>query len=181
MSIWTAIKNNGVYGQPTPKKGAKGAKGKKRKQRNRILCDVAIKLARGETVAPEFLEFAASRGTSNVSSKKQTPAKQSPRKKSRFSGFYASEEWKRARYAALLKSDGSCECCGASKRDGIRLNVDHKEPLSKRWDLRLEPRNHQVLCASCNWGKGGTAKDWTDQDPDELTASFRAAMANDRM
>lgn len=40
------------------------------------------------------------------------------------------------------------------------MNVDHIKPLHKRWDLRLNPRNLQTLCASCNWGKGATEKDW---------------------
>jgi 5-methylcytosine-specific restriction endonuclease McrA len=173
MSIWNSIKNNGVYGS-SPKKASKS---KTRKQRNGILCDVAIKLARGEPVERALVDFAASRGVSNIPTKKPEPK---PRKKSRFSAFYASEAWKRARYAALEKADGRCECCGASKHDGASLQVDHKEPLSRRWDLRLDPSNHQVLCASCNWGKGGTSRDWTKQEPDELTTAFHDAMADDR-
>ncbi|MBL8292820.1 MAG: HNH endonuclease [Bryobacterales bacterium] len=34
-------------------------------------------------------------------------------------------------------------------------NADHIKPLSKRWDLRVGPRNLQTTCASCNWWKGG--------------------------
>ncbi len=35
------------------------------------------------------------------------------------------------------------------------MNVDHIKPPSPRWDLRLDRRNLQTACASCNWGKGG--------------------------
>jgi 5-methylcytosine-specific restriction endonuclease McrA len=73
--------------------------------------------------------------------------------------FYRSQEWKRARYEQLTRSC-RCAACGASAKDGARMNVDHVKPLHKRWDLRLSPGNLQTLCASCNWGKGGTEKDW---------------------
>jgi 5-methylcytosine-specific restriction endonuclease McrA len=69
--------------------------------------------------------------------------------------FYRSAEWKRARYAVLARQP-RCATCGATAQDGARMNVDHIRPLSRRWDLRLDPRNLQTLCASCNWGKGGT-------------------------
>lgn len=68
--------------------------------------------------------------------------------------FYQSAAWKRARYETLIRCP-SCVICGRSAKDGARMNVDHIKPLSKRWDLRLDPRNLQTACASCNWGKGG--------------------------
>lgn len=40
------------------------------------------------------------------------------------------------------------------------MNVDHIKPLHQYWDLRLKARNLQTLCASCNWGKDHTEKDW---------------------
>lgn len=73
--------------------------------------------------------------------------------------FYRSPEWKRARYEQLARSC-RCAACGVSPRDGARMNVDHIKPLHRRWDLRLHTRNLQTLCASCNWGKGATEKDW---------------------
>jgi 5-methylcytosine-specific restriction endonuclease McrA len=54
-----------------------------------------------------------------------------------------------------LSRSPACFLCGRSARDGARMNVDHIKPLSKRWDLRLDPRNLQTACASRNWGKGG--------------------------
>jgi hypothetical protein len=73
------------------------------------------------------------------------------------SRFYRSAAWKRARYEALSRSP-ACLACGRSARDGAKMNVDHIKPLSKPWDLRLDQRNLQTMCASCNWGKGGTEK-----------------------
>jgi 5-methylcytosine-specific restriction endonuclease McrA len=55
----------------------------------------------------------------------------------------------------VLRREPCCRHCGVSAADGARMNVDHRKPLSKRWDLRLKRRNLQTLCASCNWGKGG--------------------------
>lgn len=56
------------------------------------------------------------------------------------------------RYDALIRNP-SCMVCGASARSGARMNVDHINPLSRRWDFRVSARNLQTLCASCNWGK----------------------------
>lgn len=67
--------------------------------------------------------------------------------------FYSSREWGAARYAALVKSDGRCSCCGAGKIDGARLHVDHIKPRSKFPELALDPENLQVLCDLCNVAK----------------------------
>lgn len=69
--------------------------------------------------------------------------------------FYKTAEWAQARYTVLQRDGSHCRVCGRSPKDGVRLNVDHKKPLSKRWDLRLKLQNLQVLCQSCNRGKGG--------------------------
>lgn len=86
---------------------------------------------------------------SSLKAKKQTNA-----------DFYRTPEWKRARYKALKKSDGRCECCGAGKPQGAVLNVDHIKPLHRYPELALRQSNLQVLCGSCNQGKG--ARDETD-------------------
>lgn len=80
--------------------------------------------------------------------------------------FYRSHDWKRARYDALMKSDGRCECCGRSRADGATLNVDHIKPVKKYWNLRLDLDNLQVLCGSCNAGKGN--RDETDWRVDNM-------------
>src|SRR5258708_5315977 len=74
--------------------------------------------------------------------------------------FYKSEEWIQARYAALKRSNGHCQCCGAGPEHGAVLNVDHIKPRKRYPDLALEVSNLQVLCAKCNKGKGG--RDQTD-------------------
>ena len=74
--------------------------------------------------------------------------------------FYLSVEWEEARYQALKKSKGKCECCGASKKDGAILHVDHIRPKHIAPELALSVWNLQVLCAPCNRGK--SYKDTTD-------------------
>ena len=71
------------------------------------------------------------------------------------------QEWRSVRYQALLRSDGRCDCCGASKKDGKRLHVDHIKPKSKFPALSLTLSNLQVLCEDCNLGKSNTDEtDW---------------------
>lgn len=67
--------------------------------------------------------------------------------------FYASREWASVRYAALLRADGRCACCGASRNDGAILHVDHVKPRSKFPELALSLDNLQVLCNLCNMAK----------------------------
>ena len=78
----------------------------------------------------------------------------------KITAFYKTAEWKRVRYDALAANDGRCELCGISKHEGAVLNVDHIRPLRLHWDRRLDPSNLQVLCGSCNQGKGN--RDDTD-------------------
>lgn len=74
--------------------------------------------------------------------------------------FLMSGEWKEIRYRVLRASNGKCSCCGASPLDGIVLNVDHIKSRIKYPELALTISNLQVLCSSCNHGKGW--KDETD-------------------
>lgn len=68
--------------------------------------------------------------------------------------FYKSVEWKRARYETLRRNP-RCSICGRGVKDGVVMQVDHIQPLSRRWDLRLAPANLQSACRGCNFGKGG--------------------------
>ncbi len=83
--------------------------------------------------------------------------------------FYESWEWTTLRMKVLKVNNGRCECCGAGASDTtvggdlVRLHVDHIKPISKYWELRLDLKNLQVLCAECNRGKG--AWDETDWRP----------------
>lgn len=95
------------------------------------------------------------------SMKANRKARQKAKTKSlRKGNFYQSEGWKQARYDAIKRHGARCQSCGNSPQTGAILNVDHIQPLSKRWDLRLDPDNLQVLCSACNWGKG--SRDTTD-------------------
>lgn len=92
------------------------------------------------------------------SKKKKRKTKSSKKYTSVGTEFYKTAEWKRLRYD-VLKNTNYCQCCGAKPPDVV-LHVDHIKPISKRPDLMKDPNNLQVLCASCNWGKG--ARDSTD-------------------
>ena len=74
--------------------------------------------------------------------------------------FYKSREWKEFRYQVLTRLGARCQACGVTPAQGAIMNVDHIVPISKAWERRLDMTNMQVLCASCNRGKG--AHDQTD-------------------
>lgn len=78
--------------------------------------------------------------------------------------FYETREWRELRYLALRNTDGRCQCCGGSAKDGLRIHVDHIQPRYKRPDLSLCLDNLQVLCEDCNFGKGAwDATDWRNK------------------
>lgn len=105
--------------------------------------------------------------------------------------FYASWDWKRLRMETLERDGRVCVSCGATPGHGVRLVVDHIKPLGEFWELRLEPKNTQVLCNDCNMGKGNwlhksfkEAESTADHSPaqedrDELNDEFRAIMRED--
>lgn len=75
--------------------------------------------------------------------------------KAQSSSFYQTWEWKKLRYAALMKHGHRCMCCGwtlASGRPDV-LVVDHIKAVKLRPDLALDIDNLQVLCGDCNMGK----------------------------
>jgi 5-methylcytosine-specific restriction endonuclease McrA len=80
--------------------------------------------------------------------------------------FYKSWEWRTLRVKVLQAQGRECKCCGAKPGqlteggEPVRLVVDHIKPLATHWHLRLTARNLQVLCDTCNQGKG--AWDQTD-------------------
>ena len=74
--------------------------------------------------------------------------------------FFSSREWLTLRYAALREHGFACQCCGATRDDGVKLHVDHVLPRSKFPKLQWELSNLQVLCDACNLGKGA----WDDTD-----------------
>lgn len=93
--------------------------------------------------------------------KKASKARKQPKKNGGSANqFLSSREWKEIRYRALKRSNGRCQCCGRGPADGAVLNVDHIKPRHKYPELALDINNLQVLCGSCNSGKGG----WDETD-----------------
>jgi HNH endonuclease len=74
--------------------------------------------------------------------------------------FYSSFEWRKLRYEILKESDHRCACCGTSTHDGAALTVDHIKPIRHFPHLALDKQNLQVLCRTCNIGKGS----WDETD-----------------
>ncbi len=110
----------------------------------------------------------------------KTDGRKSPGKGSR-EQFYLSWEWRELRMTVLKKHGARCQCCGASRAhvtaagSPVRICVDHIQPLSKRWDLRLDPDNLQVLCDECNQGKGAwDTTDWREALTESEAASIAA-------
>lgn len=82
----------------------------------------------------------------------------------RFTKFYSSRAWRRARYEFLKRQPRPlrCACCGATTAD-TRLAVDHIEPIKKNWERRLDQTNFQLLCAGNDGCAGNLAKGSRDQ------------------
>ncbi|NNM31964.1 MAG: HNH endonuclease [Gemmatimonadetes bacterium] len=75
--------------------------------------------------------------------------------------FLRSWAWLRLRMKVLEKRGARCECCGATRDDGVRIHVDHIKPRRHFPEMALEESNLQILCDQCNRGKGNwSEKDW---------------------
>ncbi|MBQ2781139.1 MAG: HNH endonuclease [Clostridia bacterium] len=55
------------------------------------------------------------------------------------------------RYEILRRDDFSCQLCGSTAKDGVKLHIDHIIPVSKGG--HTTPENLRVLCDRCNLGK----------------------------
>jgi 5-methylcytosine-specific restriction endonuclease McrA len=76
-------------------------------------------------------------------------------------GFYDSRAWLDLRYRVLAKYGSTCQCCGASRKTGATMHIDHIKPRSLFPQLELDFDNLQVLCSECNIGKSNIdATDW---------------------
>lgn len=64
----------------------------------------------------------------------------------RFTKFYKSHEWKAVRNYVIQRANGMCEQCLLEGRSVQGKIVDHKIPLRKAWDKRLDPNNLWYLC-----------------------------------
>lgn len=75
--------------------------------------------------------------------------------------FLESYAWRRVRMEALKKHGAVCQCCGASRKTGAVVHVDHIKPRKLYPHLALDINNLQVLCHECNHGKGNwDMTDW---------------------
>ena len=75
--------------------------------------------------------------------------------------FLESYEWRKVRMQALKKYGATCQCCGASRKTGAVIHVDHIKPRKLFPHLALSLDNLQVLCHECNHGKGNwDMTDW---------------------
>ena len=85
--------------------------------------------------------------------------------------FYKTEEWQILRDTFILKQKFLiCKECDYPRFNGgskqvheysvSSFDVDHKEPIKYRWDLRLDENNLQILCKYCNKKKGNNRLGW---------------------
>lgn len=73
--------------------------------------------------------------------------------------FYSSDAWRKLRYRTIQTRGRRCQAC-RTDTPGIRYHVDHIKPRSHYPHLALLDSNVQVLCQTCNMGKG--SEDETD-------------------
>ncbi len=78
--------------------------------------------------------------------------------------FYTSREWRELRFKVLEKYGAICMLCNATRKDGVKIHVDHIKPRSKYPELELCFDNLQVLCEDCNLGKSNKSE--VDYRPD---------------
>ncbi len=75
--------------------------------------------------------------------------------KEQATAFYKTPEWK-ALSAELKRSAGpTCVMCDRDfEKYQLVKNADHIKPLMYAWELRLDPKNIQIICNECNKAKG---------------------------
>jgi hypothetical protein len=75
--------------------------------------------------------------------------------------FYQSREWISIRYQVLKRYGAICQCCGHTWSRDNPIQVDHIRSRHLNPELALDITNLQILCKSCNKGKGYLdATDW---------------------
>jgi 5-methylcytosine-specific restriction endonuclease McrA len=64
----------------------------------------------------------------------------------------------KTRYRILQRDNSTCQRCGRTPADGVRLTVDHKIPVE--WGGGNEDSNLWALCSECNEGKQAFFRDF---------------------
>jgi len=73
----------------------------------------------------------------------------------------------KTRYRILQRDYSTCQRCGKTIQDGVKLMIDHKLPVD--FGGKSVDENLWALCAECNLGK----KHWfTDNDPEVMKRIF---------
>lgn len=78
----------------------------------------------------------------------------------------------KTRYAIMQRDNSTCQRCGRTIKDCVKLEVDHKLPVD--WGGTNEYSNLWVLCTDCNNGKQAFFKDFdadTMKEISQLTSS----------
>ena len=158
--------NVGLYHAKAIKAVKKRVQRGKRKAAKKALLEEARKYLRPADIQAEVQRLVTQRANRVLGIKpepRQVPVRpqypQIPKYRPGMAGedFYQTREWKELRYAALVRYNRTCQCCGAT--DTI-IHVDHIKPRSKYPELELDSKNLQLLCEPCNIGKSN--KDMTD-------------------
>lgn len=75
--------------------------------------------------------------------------------------FLETYEWRALRMKAIMHHGARCQCCGVTPDHGAVINVDHIRPRRTHPWLALVFENLQILCHTCNHGKGNwDSTDW---------------------
>lgn len=57
----------------------------------------------------------------------------------------------KVRYKVFKRDNYTCQICGRTQKDGVKLHIDHIKPVAKGGTNNID--NLRVLCAECNMGK----------------------------
>lgn len=83
---------------------------------------------------------------------------------------------RKTRYRILQRDNSTCQRCGRTPADGVKLHIDHKIPVEFGGESSDE--NYWVLCQECNEGK----KHWfKDEDPKEMKKLLSISGTRDRL
>lgn len=70
---------------------------------------------------------------------------------------------RKLRYAVLHRDKSTCQRCGRTPKDGVKLHIDHKIPVDMGGKSDID--NLWVLCEDCNLGKKNL---FIDEDSEKM-------------